>query len=193
MMRGRQLSRDTEHRKALRRNLVQSLFENGKVRTTLPKAKEVKAFAERLITLAKLGDLNARRRVISALQDRRLVDDEQEFTGQTVVQKLFADIAPSFKDRTGGYTRIIKTAGYRIGDGGSIVLLQLLTEESKPQGQARRSAGLRRKRNERRHRFANEALKSREKQSSASGQPAEASQAAEIAGDEAPADAKATS
>ncbi|HEY7090259.1 MAG TPA: 50S ribosomal protein L17 [Tepidisphaeraceae bacterium] len=162
LIRGRQLSRDTEHRKALRRNLVQSLFENGKVRTTLPKAKEVKAMAERLITLARTGSLNARRRVISVLQDRRLVDQEQEFTGQTVVQKLFADIAPKFKDRPGGYTRIIKTSDYRIGDGGSLVLLQLLTEESKPQGQARRSAGLRRKRNERKHTFAREILKSRE-------------------------------
>jgi large subunit ribosomal protein L17 len=161
MIRGRQLSRDTEHRKALRRNLVQSLFENGKVRTTLPKAKEVKAFAERLITLAKVGDLNSRRRVISYLRDRRLVDEEQEFTGQTVVQKLFTDIAPKLKDRAGGYTRIIKTADYRIGDGGSIVLLQLLTEESAPKGNARRSAGLRRKRNERRHQFATRALKAR--------------------------------
>jgi large subunit ribosomal protein L17 len=164
MIRGRQLSRDTEHRKALRRNLVQSLFENGKVRTTLPKAKEVRAFAERLITLARTGTLTARRRVISALQDRRLVDQDQEFTGQTVVQKLFSDIAPKFKDRAGGYTRIIKTADYRIGDGGSIVLLQLLTEESAPRGTARRSAGLRRKRNERRHAFANQAIKKQESQ-----------------------------
>jgi len=161
-LRGRQLSRDTEHRLALRRNLVQSLFENGRVRTTMPKAKEVKAFAEKLITLAKVGNLNARRRVISSLRDRRLVDEDQEFTGQTVVQKLFADIAPKFKERAGGYTRIIKTSDYRIGDGGSLVLLQLLTEESKPQGQARRSAGLRRKRNERKHSFAREALKARE-------------------------------
>lgn len=161
MIRGRQLSRDTEHRKALRRNLVQSLFENGKVRTTLPKAKEVKAFAEKLITLARTGTLTARRRVIASLQDRRLVDENQEFTGKTVVQKLFSEIAPSFKDRSGGYTRIIKTANYRIGDGGSIVLLQLLTEESAPKGTARRSAGLRRKRYERRDRFAKEALKAK--------------------------------
>lgn len=167
MLRGRQLSRDTEHRKALRRNLVQSLFENGKVRTTLPKAKEVKAFAERLITLARTGSLTARRRVIAALRDRRLVDEQQEFTGQTVVQKLFTDIAPKFKDRAGGYTRIIKTSNYRIGDGGSIVLLQLLTEEASPKGTARRSAGLRRKRNERRHQFANQALKSRETKAAA--------------------------
>ena len=167
MIRGRQLSRDTEHRKALRRNLVQSLFEHGKVRTTLPKAKEVKAFAERLITLARGGSLNDRRRVISALRDRRLVDDDQEFTGQTVVQKLFTDIAPRFKDRAGGYTRIIKTSNYRIGDGGTLVLLQLLTEEAAPKGTARRSAGLRRKRNERRHQFANQAIKARESAGSA--------------------------
>lgn len=162
MLRGRQLSRDTDHRKALRRNMAQSLFENGKIRTTLPKAKEVKSFVERLITLAKVGDLNSRRRVIAAMQDRRLVDESQEFTGQTVVQKLFSEIAPKLKDRAGGYTRIIKTADYRIGDGGSIVLLQLLTEESAPKGTARRSAGLRRKRNERRHAFANKALKKSE-------------------------------
>src|SRR3954454_6586892 len=164
-MRGRQLSRDTEHRKALRRNLVQSLFEHGKVRTTYPKAKEVKAMAEKLITLAKVGDLNARRRAISILQDRRLVDESQEFTGQTVIQKLFTDIAPKFKDRMGGYTRIIKTADYRIGDAANIVLLQLLSEEAAPRGSARRSAGLRRKRNERRHQFAGRALKARTEKS----------------------------
>jgi len=178
MMRGRQLSRDTEHRKAMRRNLVQSLFEHGKVRTTLPKAKEVKAMAERLITLAKDGiagkdrgdedgkrlALNTRRRVISILQDRRLVDENQEFItegARTVVQRLFDEIAPQFADRPGGYTRIIKLSDYRIGDGGSLVLLQLLTEKSAPRGTARRSAGLRRKRNERRHQFASKALKER--------------------------------
>src|SRR5919106_3677331 len=77
LMRGRQLSRDTEHRKAMRRNLVQSLFEHGKVRTTLPKAKEVKAMAERLITLARQNTVNNRRRVIALMRDRRLVDEEQ--------------------------------------------------------------------------------------------------------------------
>jgi large subunit ribosomal protein L17 len=160
MVFGRQLSRDTEHRIALRRNLVQSLFEHGKIRTTLPKALEVKAMAEKLITLARTGTLNARRKVISRLQDRRLVDEDQEFTGQTVVQKLFAEIGPSFADRQGGYTRIIKLSDFRIGDGGNLVLLQLLTEESAPRGGAvRRSAGLRRKRNERRHQFATRALK----------------------------------
>ena len=77
----------------------------------------------------------------------------------TVVQKLFTDVAPKFTDRQGGYTRIIKLPNYRIGDAGSLVLLQLCTEESAPKGSARRSAGLRRKRNERKHQFASQALK----------------------------------
>lgn len=168
MLRGRQLSRDTEHRKALRRNLVQSLFEHGKVRTTLPKAQEVKAFAEKLITTARLNNLTARRRVIAMLQDRRLVDENQEFTGQTVVQKLFSDIAPKFAGRSGGYTRIIKLSDYRIGDAGSLVILQLATEASPPKGTARRSAGLRRKRNEKRSAFAKEALKKKSDDKAAS-------------------------
>ena len=168
MMRGRQLSRDTEHRKALRRNLVQSLFEHGKIRTTLPKAKEVRAFAERLITEARKNTLLARRRVIAQLQDRRLVDQDQEFIknpngkDRKVVQKLFEEVAPKFADRQGGYTRIIKLPEYRIGDAASLVLLQLCTEESAPQGTARRSAGLRRKRNERRHQFASRSLKKKD-------------------------------
>jgi len=196
MLRGRQLSRDTEHRKALRRNLCQSLFEHGKVRTTLPKAKEMRAMAERLITLAKDGvaaagrndedgkrlALRARRRVISTLQDRRLVDENQDFIEEgptrTIVQKLFNDIAPQFADRAGGYTRIIKLSDYRIGDAASLVLLQLLTEKSAPRGTARRSAGLRRKRNERKHQFASKAAKKdRGGRQQASGGVAEASSA----------------
>jgi len=75
------------------------------------------------------------------------------------VQKLFAEVAPKFADRNGGYTRIIKLSDYRIGDGGSLVMLQLLSESAKPTGVARRSAGLRRKRNQRKHEFANRAIK----------------------------------
>ena len=78
MMRGRQLSRDTEHRKALRRNMAQSLFEHGKIRTTVAKAKEIRPFVEKLITLARRNDLTARRRVIQLMQDRRVTDEEQE-------------------------------------------------------------------------------------------------------------------
>jgi large subunit ribosomal protein L17 len=173
---GRQLSRDSEHRKAMRRNLVQSLFEHGQVRTTKPKALEVKGLAEQLITLARENTVNARRRVTSLLCDRRLTDEDQEFTGQTVVQKLFTDIAPQFADRQGGYTRIIKLSDFRIGDGGSLVLLQLLTEKAAPRGTIRRSAGLRRKRNERRHQFAIQAMK-KSKGEAAESEPAKAAEA----------------
>jgi large subunit ribosomal protein L17 len=162
MIRGRQLSRDTEHRKALRRNMAQSLFEHGKIRTTEPKAKEIKSFVEKLITLAKTDNVNNRRRVTQLMNDRRVTDEEQEFIlnergrETTVVQRLFKEVAPKFAERNGGYTRIIKLSDYRIGDGGSLVLLQLLTDEAenRPAGTIRRSAGLRRKRNERRHQFA---------------------------------------
>ena len=165
MMRGRQLSRDTEHRKALRRNMAQSLFEHGSIRTTEAKAKEMRPFIEKLITLARRNDLTARRRVIQLMQDRRVTDEDQEFITNdkgrelTVVQRLFNEVAPKLSDRRGGYTRIIKTADYRIGDAASIVVLQLVTEESAPKGTARRSLGLRRKRNERKHQFAGRALK----------------------------------
>ena len=164
---GRQLSRDSEHRKALRRNMAQSLFEHGKIRTTLPKALEVQPFVEKLITKAKGGTLHDRRQVIATLQDRRLTDDDQEFVldekgrERTVIAKLFADIAPRFADRAGGYTRIIKLPVHRIGDGGDLVLLQLLGDESEkaPTASARKSAGLRKARNERRFQFAKNALK----------------------------------
>ena len=165
LMRGRQLSRDTEHRKALRRNMAQSLFEHGKIRTTVAKAKEIRPFVEKLITLARRNDLTARRRVIQLMQDRRVTDEEQEFITNdkgrelTVVQRLFSEVAPKLTDRPGGYTRIVKTAEYRIGDAANVVVLQLVTEESAPKGTARRSLGLRRKRNERKHQFAGRALK----------------------------------
>lgn len=157
---GRQLSRDTEHRIAMRRNMVQSLFEHGAIRTTMPKAKEVRGLAEQCITLSRTGTLVARRKVIGLLgHDRRLVDEAQEFTGKTVVQKLFDEIAPKFASRPGGFTRIIKTSDFRIGDAGDIVLLQLADEKLAPTGTARRSSGLRKKRNKKRHQFAGRILK----------------------------------
>jgi large subunit ribosomal protein L17 len=166
LVRGKQLSRDTEHRKALRRNLVQSLFEHGKVKTTLPKAKHVQGFAEKLITLARTGTLTARRRVIAKLQDRRIVDENQDFIinesgyERTVVQKLFEELAPRYKGRNGGYTRIIKLAKWRIGDAANVVSLELVTgEEKKPTGTIRRAAGLRKNRVEKKQAFASRVLK----------------------------------
>lgn len=130
---GRELSRTKEHRIALRRNLVASLFEHETISTTIEKAKEVKPFAEKLITLAKKGTLTARRRVISLLGNRDIVglDDGVEVKKGTVIGKLFSDIGPRYLDRPGGYTRIIHLSLRRLGDNGKLVLLQLVgTQES---------------------------------------------------------------
>ena len=127
---GKHLGRSPSHRLAMRRNLAASLFEHGAVRTTEPKAKDVRRFVEKLITIARKGDLHARRLVISRLQDRRICNADGDDAGQTVVQKLFDEIAPRYVNRPGGYTRIIRLSDRRIGDSGVQVLLQLVEEES---------------------------------------------------------------
>jgi large subunit ribosomal protein L17 len=130
---GRELSRTKEHRIALRRNLVASLFEHETISTTIQKAKEVKPFAEKLITLAKKGTLTARRRVISLLGNRDIVgvEDGVEVKKGTVIGKLFSDIGPRYLERPGGYTRIIRLSLRRLGDNGKLVLLQLVgTQET---------------------------------------------------------------
>lgn len=128
---GRQLSRDTEHRIAMRRNIIASLFEHETISTTIEKAKEIKPFAEKLITLAKNGTLAARRRAIALLGNRDIVKEEDgKFVKKgTVIGKLFSEIGPRFLDRPGGYTRIIKLAKRRLGDNGRLVLLQLVGKE----------------------------------------------------------------
>ncbi|HTV47581.1 MAG TPA: 50S ribosomal protein L17 [Phycisphaerae bacterium] len=125
---GRRLSRTASHRKALLRNLAQSLFEHGQIRTTLPKARELVRFVDPLITLAKKNTLAARRLVISRLHDRLMADphDPDMLLDDTIVQKLFKEIAPTYSDRNGGYTRIVKTAEWRIGDAGDIAIVQLV-------------------------------------------------------------------
>ena len=141
---GFKLSRDTEHRKSLRRNLVIALFTHGQITTTVPKAKSVKPFAEKLITLAKKGDLAARRRVLKALGDPIMVthDDDPnvdrnrygEITkGPRLVKKLFDEIGPRYADRNGGYTRVVRLGKHRIGDGGDLCVLQLVGNEEGPQ------------------------------------------------------------
>ena len=142
---GRQLSRDTEHRIAMRRNIVASLFEHETISTTIEKAKEIKPFAEKLITLAKKGTLAARRRAIAMLGNRDIVKEEnRELVKKgTVIGKLFSDIAPRFLDRPGGYTRIIKLAKRRLGDNGRLVLLQLVGKEEKkktPKAESKKTA-----------------------------------------------------
>jgi len=128
---GRQLSRNTEHRIAMRRNMAASLFENETISTTIEKAKEIKPFVEKLITLAKSGSLAARRRAISILGNRDIVKEEDGNLVKkgTVIGKLFSDIAPRYLDRNGGYTRIIKISKRRLGDNGQLVLLQLVAKE----------------------------------------------------------------
>jgi large subunit ribosomal protein L17 len=108
--------------------MAQSLIEHGQIKTTLPKAKELVRFVEPIITQARKGTLHARRICISRLNDRFMVDpnDKDMLADDTVVQKLFKEIGPHFKDRDGGYTRIIKTSEWRIGDAGEWVIVQLV-------------------------------------------------------------------
>jgi len=138
---GRKLNRTNSHRAAMRRNLVASLFEHETVSTTLEKAKEVKPFAERLITLAKKGTLAARRQAIALLGNRDIIEEEDGILVKkgTIVGKLFSEIAPRYLERPGGYTRIVRLALHRLGDGGSLVLLQLVGEDEKPKKKSKRS------------------------------------------------------
>jgi large subunit ribosomal protein L17 len=120
----------------MRRNLASSLFEHETISTTVEKAKDVKPFAEKLITLAKKGTLAARRRAISLLNNRAIYKNEDGdlVKSGTVVGKLFSELGPRYLDRPGGYTRIIRLSRKRLGDNGQLVLLQLVgsTETSEP-------------------------------------------------------------
>ncbi len=136
---GRHLSRTSEHRLALRRNLAASLFQHETISTTMEKAKEVRPFVEKLITLAKKGNLHARRRAIALLGNRDIVSEEdgKAVRKGTVIAKLFSELGPRYLDRPGGYTRIIRLAQRRLGDNGKLVLLQLLGEGQSPPKAAR--------------------------------------------------------
>jgi len=119
---GRKLGRDSSHRRALYANLACSLIEHGRIKTTEAKAKAVKPYAEKMITLGRRGDLHARRQVLAELHS------------QEVVHQLFADVAPRMADRPGGYTRIVKL-GPRQGDAADMVYLELVDYD--PTGTAR--------------------------------------------------------
>ena len=116
---GRRLGRKTSHRVAMFRNMVTSLLEHGKITTTDAKAKEIRVVAERMITLGKRGDLHSMRLAASVIREK------------SVVAKLFSTIAPSYKERLGGYTRIIKL-GIRQGDAAPLSLIELVEETIKP-------------------------------------------------------------
>src|SRR5881275_252100 len=110
---GKKLGRDSAHRKALYSNLAGALIEHGRIKTTEAKAKAVKPFAEQMITLGKRGDLHARRLALAELRSN------------DVVHQLFAEVAPRFSERPGGYTRIVKL-GQRQGDAAEMVYLELV-------------------------------------------------------------------
>ena len=184
-VRGRTLSRTPAHRLALRRNMTQSLIEHGEIRTTLVKAKEIKAFAERILSLAvdaaaatasgtpegRTRALALRQRAIAALNDRQIIPAEQraeydrlsdakrekvlrsrsgrryrasttrpgvKFTAESVIHRLFAHYGPKLHERNekrscrGGYTRVIKLADRRLGDGGALAILQIVDAAAEP-------------------------------------------------------------
>lgn len=167
---GYQLSITSSHRKAMLRNLAAGLFEHGQIVTTLPKAKAVQPFVEQLVTVAKRGNLAARRELTSRLTDRKVfawvadpntkeevktaqsrlwelpAADEIEFNrygelrkSPRLVEHLLKKVAPLYKDRAGGYTRIVKLDKRRLGDGTDLVMLQLVGAEEGPQVKGRKS------------------------------------------------------
>lgn len=183
---GRQLSRTSAHRTAMFRNLAAGLFEHGQIETTLPKAKAVQPMVEKMITIAKRGDFSARRQLEAMVNDRKIhawvadpnVPDERkdnpffdlpdegdiEFNrygalrkAPRLVQHIMATVAPLFEDRDGGYTRIIKTGRFRLGDATELVILQLVGFESGPELGGGTSQ--RRRKAEKRNAFAKQALK----------------------------------
>jgi large subunit ribosomal protein L17 len=130
---GWKLGRNTSHRRALLRNLTTSIIVEERVETTLTKAKAVRPHVEKMITLAKRGDVSARRQALSYMMTRESVD------------KLFDTIGPRFGDRQGGYLRIIR-GGFRKGDGGEIAFLELLGSEKFVEAKRKKSAEVRSKR-----------------------------------------------
>ena len=118
---GRKLNRTSQHRRALFANLANALFKHEQIKTILPKAKDLRPYVERLITLAKRGGLHSRRLVMAKLRDR------------TIVSKLFSVIAERYVDRTGGYTRVIKS-GYRYGDSAPMAVIELIERDKDVKG-----------------------------------------------------------
>ncbi|WP_029031950.1 50S ribosomal protein L17 [Salinarimonas rosea] len=120
--RGRRFNRTPEHRKAMFKNLAQALIKHEQIVTTLPKAKDLRPVVEKLITLGKRGDLHARRQAIARIQD------------ETLVKKLFDVLGPRYKDRQGGYTRVLK-AGFRYGDNAPMAVIEFVDRDPDAKGQ----------------------------------------------------------
>jgi len=188
------LSRTPAHLKAMRRNMAQSLFQYGQIETTLSKAKVIRPFVERLITIARKGTLQSRQQVTALLNDRAILNREEEekyeqnerfpapqgndhtirspqshgscsrrlqqkkisFVAQSVIHKLMTEIAPTYQDRPGGYTRIIRLAKRRIGDNSDLAILQLVGDEAEAPAArgTKKTTGVRRQKALSRIRFA---------------------------------------
>ena len=120
-MSGRKLNRTSSHRKAMFSNMTVSLLLHEQIKTTKPKAKDLRVFVDKMITLGKRGDLHARRQAFAFLQDK------------SVVEKLFAALAERYKDRQGGYSRVL-AAGYRYGDAAQMAIIELVDRDSEAKG-----------------------------------------------------------
>lgn len=167
-VRQRKLNRSPSHHRAMQRNMAQSLIEHGQIRTTLEKAKDLRPFVERLVTLARSarrGSVTARRQIHKILSDRSFIPAEHQadyedlplakrkkslrapsgrrfrngkprgtmkFTGESITHRLINTIAEQYAERSGGYTRLIRLAKRRIGDGGRQAVLQFVGEEESP-------------------------------------------------------------
>jgi large subunit ribosomal protein L17 len=159
---GKQLNRTSAHRTAMMRNMAAGLFEHGQIETTLPKAKAVQGFAEKLITIAKTKSLHSRRQLESKINDRNIFAwaDDPQFPEERkenaifeapdaseikrnrfgdlkksprLIEHLLQKVAPMFEGRDGGYTRIVKLDKHRLGDGSDLVLVMLVGNEDGPQ------------------------------------------------------------
>jgi large subunit ribosomal protein L17 len=119
---GRKLNRTTGHRKAMFANLAAALIKHEQIKTTLPKAKDLRPVVEKLITLGKRGGLHARRQVLAVLRDRKLTE------------KLFGPLAERYKDRAGGYIRVLR-AGFRHGDSAPMAVIELIDRDPAAKGQ----------------------------------------------------------
>ncbi len=118
---GRKLNRTPSHRKAMFANMAAALINHEQIVTTLPKAKELRPFVEKLVTLAKRGDLHARRLAISRIRDKAMV------------KKLFETIGPRYEDRHGGYTRVVR-AGFRYGDNAPVAVIEFVDRDESAKG-----------------------------------------------------------
>ena len=118
---GRKLNRTSSHRKAMFANMAAALIKHEQIVTTLPKAKELRPFVDKLVTLAKKGDLAARRAAISKVRD------------QEMVRKLFDTIGPRYEERNGGYTRVLR-AGYRYGDSAPVAVIEFVDRDEDAKG-----------------------------------------------------------